>query len=255
MVEFARSSEGMRAAQVISVGLLGPFFVAVNGRPTAPTAGRLRVLLAVMALSPGQAVTVDRLAAAAWGEEDRPHNVRRSVQTYIARLRSRFGAAAIGSTAGGYVLCTEPGNVDSLRFLNILSRAGTAATAEAERALLAEALDLWRGEPLEGVPSARLRESEAPWLLERYLTALERRIDLDLAAGRHRELILELSELAARYPLREPLWSRLLIALGRSGRRADALTRYETIRTRLSGELGVDPDPDLQRTYIELLAR
>lgn len=66
---------------------------------------------------------------------------------------------------------------------------------------------------------------------------------------------MELSELAARYPLREPLWSRLLIALGRSGRRADALTRYETIRTRLSGELGVDPDPDLQRTYIELLAR
>lgn len=255
MVESTRASEGSGAPKCISVGLLGPFFVTVNGRPMSPMAGRLRVLLAALALSPGQAVTVDRLAEAAWGEGKCPHNVRRSVQTYIARLRGHLGAEAIGSVPDGYVLLTDPGNVDSLRFLGNVSRADAAPTAEAERTWLARALELWRGEPLEGVPSARLRESEAPWLLERYLTALERRLDLDLAAGRHRELIGELSELASRFPLREPLWRRLLVALGQSGRRADALARYETIRVRLSGELGVDPDPALQRTYLELLAR
>ncbi|MFF5257967.1 BTAD domain-containing putative transcriptional regulator [Actinomadura viridis] len=82
---------------------------------------------------------------------------------------------------------------------------------------------------------------------------LERRFDLDLAAGRHCELIVELSDLAGRHPLREPLWMRLLIALGLAGRRAEALARYETIRTRLVAELGVDPDPSLQRVHADLL--
>ncbi|TDD74793.1 AfsR/SARP family transcriptional regulator [Actinomadura darangshiensis] len=255
MAESTSSGGSNGAPKVISVGLLGPFFVSVDGRHMSPTAGRLRVLLAVLALSAGQAVTVDRLTAAAWGEEERPHNVRRSVQTYIARLRGHLGAEVIGSTPDGYVLRTEPGNVDSLRFAGMLSKAAAASTADAERRWLTEAIGLWRGDPLEGVPSARLRESEAPWLLERYLTALERRFDLDLAAGLHGELIGELSELVSRHPLREPLWTRLLVALGRAGRRADALARYETIRVRLSGELGVDPDPALQRTYFELLAR
>ncbi|MEW2359771.1 AfsR/SARP family transcriptional regulator [Spirillospora sp. NPDC029432] len=219
------------------------------------TAGRLRALLAALALSAGHAVTVDHLAAALWADENWPGNVRRSVQTYVARLRSALGAEAIGSTPNGYVLCAEPESVDALRFAGMLREAEAAADAAAERRLLGEALALWRGEPLEGVPSARLVESEASWLVERYLTALERRFDLDLAAGRHRESIVELSELAGRYPLREPLWTRLLIALGLAGRRAEALARYETIRVRLAAELGVDPDPSLQRVHADLLVR
>jgi DNA-binding SARP family transcriptional activator len=137
----------------------------------------------------------------------------------------------------------------------MLGKASAASDVAAERMWLGEALALWRGEPLEGVPSARLEESEASWLLERYLTALERRLDLDLAAGRHCELIVELRGLAGRYPLREPLWMRLLIALGLAGRRAEALAQYETIRTRLAAELGVDPDPSLQRVHADLLVR
>ncbi|MFI0408269.1 BTAD domain-containing putative transcriptional regulator [Actinomadura sp. 3N508] len=219
------------------------------------TAGRLRALLAVLALSSGHTASVDHLAAALWTDGDRPGNVRRSVQTYVARLRNALGAESIGSSPNGYVLRTEPEQVDALRFTEMLRKADAAADATVERMWLGEALALWRGEPFEGVPSARLEESEASWLLERYLTALERRFDLDLAAGRHFELIAELSEVAGRYPLREPLWMRLLIALGLAGRRAEALARYETIRLRLAAELGVDPDPSLQRVHADLLVR
>lgn len=239
----------------LSVRLLGPLDVWVNELPVALTAGRLRASLAVLALSAGQIVSIDRLATAVWADGDPPGNVRRSVQTYIARLRSTLGVASIGSAPTGYVLRAAPEQVDALRFLGLLDAAAAAPDAVAERARLADALDLWRGPPFDGVPCGWLAESTAPWLVERYLTALERRIDLDISAGRHGELVGELSELTARHPLRESLWARLLIALDRSGRRADALAQYEAIRARIATELGVDPDPALQRIYADLLTR
>jgi len=239
---------------MLSVGLLGPLRVSVGERPVTLTAGRLRASLAVLALSAGQTVTVARLAAAVWADEEQPGNVRRSVQTYVARLRSALGTESIGSTPAGYVLRTDPERVDALRFVRLLRTASAAPDATAARERLAQALDLWRGRPFEGVPSDRLEEAETPWLLERYLTALEWRLDLDLLAGRHGELVAELSELTARYPLREPLWARLLVALDRSGRRADALARYESVRARIAAELGVAPDPALRRIHADLLA-
>lgn len=244
-----------RTGGALAIGLLGPLDVSVGERPVALTAGRLRAVLAVLALSAGQAVSVERLAVSVWGDEKPPGNVRRSVQTYIARLRGALGAESIGSAPTGYVLRADHRHVDALRFSKLLSTANAAAGTGAERAFLGEALDLWRGMPFEGVPSAWLEASKAPGMVEQYLTALERRIDLDIAAGRHGEIIGELSDLTARYPLREPLWARLLTVLDRAGRRAEALAGYETVRGRIAAEFGVDPDPALQRIHASLLAR
>jgi DNA-binding SARP family transcriptional activator len=246
---------GERSRGALSVRLLGPLDVSVDGAPVALTPGRLRTLLAVLALSAGRTVSIESLAAVLWAHDDPPRNVRRSVQTYIARLRCALGEDAICSGPAGYVLATDPERVDALMFLRLLNMASAAPDPATERTRLGEALNLWRGRPFDGVPSTWLAESKAPWLVERYLTALESRLDLDIAAGRHAELVVELSELTARHPLRESLWARLLIVLGRSGRRAEALARYETIRTRIAGELGVDPDPALQRLHADLLTR
>ncbi|WP_165965877.1 AfsR/SARP family transcriptional regulator [Actinomadura sp. 7K534] len=243
----------VRSRGTLSVRLLGPLDVSVDGIPIVLTPGRLRTLLAVLALSAGRAVSIESLAAVVWAHDDPPRNVRRSVQTYIARLRCALGEDAIRSGPAGYVLATDPERVDALMFPRLLSMASAAPDPATERARLGEALSLWRGRPFDGVPSPWLAESKAPWLVERYLTALESRLDLDIAAGRYAELAVELSELTARHPLRESLWARLLIVLGRSGRRAEALARYETIRTRIAGELGVDPDPTLQRLHADLL--
>ncbi|MGH3241577.1 MAG: AfsR/SARP family transcriptional regulator [Spirillospora sp.] len=245
----------VRPRSGLSVGLLGPLSVSVDDRPVSLSAGRLRVLLAALALSSGQAMSVERLATAVWADDRSPGNIRRSVQTYIVRLRRALGAESIGSEPIGYVLRADPEHVDALRFVRLLDAASSASDIADERARLAEALGLWRGRPLEGVPSGWLQESQTPWLVERYLAAVERRIDLDVSAGRHRELVAELSALTARYPLRESLWARLLIVLCRSGRQAEALVRYEKIRARIAAELGTDPHPVLERIHADLLAR
>ena len=237
----------------LSVAVLGLLEVTVAGRLVVFTAGRLQTLLAVLAMSAGETVSVDYVAAAVW-EGSLPADVRKTVQTYVTRLRAVLGTDLIGTRPNGYVLHAEPDQVDALRFLRLVDAADAAPDARAERTRLEEALALWRGMPFEGLRSGWLADLEAPRLVERYLAAVERRADLDLAAGRPGPLVGQLGELLARHPLRESLWLRLLVALHRSGRRAEALQRYQVIRVHLAEELGVDPGAELQRVYADLLA-
>ena len=235
------------------MGLLGPLQVSVAGRSVDVPAGRLRVLVAVLALAAGQTVSVSRLASALWGD-DPPADARANVQTNVKRLRRVLGAELIVTRTGGYLLDVEPDQVDALRFVRLLDGAAAAPDRVTERDRLIEALRLWRGAPFEGVRSEWLEQTQAPRLQERYLAGLERRVDLDLADGRIGDLAAELGELTVRHPLRESLWVRLLKALERSGRPSEALERYQVIRVRLAEELGTDPGPELQQVYAGLLS-
>jgi DNA-binding SARP family transcriptional activator/tetratricopeptide (TPR) repeat protein len=237
----------------LEVGLLGPLQVSVAGRPVELPAGRLPAMLAVLALSAGQPVSVDRLATAVWGE-DLSVDARANVQSNVRRLRRLLGAELVATRGGGYALEVEPDRVDALRFVRLLDLAATAPDRATQRERLVGALALWRGTPFDGVRSDWLEQTQAPWLQERYLAALERRIDLDLADGSPVDLAAELGELTGRHPLRESLWVRLLVALERAGRPAEALERYEAIRARLAEELGTDPGPELRRVHADLLA-
>jgi DNA-binding SARP family transcriptional activator len=222
---------------VLAVRLLGPLEVSIGGGPVALTTGRLRTLLAVLAMSAGGSVSVDRLAAALW-DGDLPADARRTITIYVTRLRSLLGAERIGTTPDGYVLHAEPDQVDALRFLRSLRAAAAAPDRARERSLLVGALALWHGAPFEGLRSAWLEDAEAPRLVEAYLAAVERRVDLDLAQGRLAGLVPLLRELVAQHPLRESLWVRLLVVLARCGRQAEAVERYEMVRLRLAEELG-----------------
>ncbi|MFL6073819.1 MAG: tetratricopeptide repeat protein [Mycobacteriales bacterium] len=243
----------------LTVGVLGPLRVEVGGRPVALTTPRLRALLAIVAMAAGQSVPSDRLVTALW-DDDPPDNARKAVQNYVARLRATLGERVIDTIAAGYVLRVSPDQVDALRFLRLLDDARRAAAdPAAERALLADALAQWRGQPFEDVRAPWLHRSEGSRLIERHLAAMERRIDLELAAGPVGEdllagLLAEVTALADRHPLRESLWLRLLLVLERSGRRAEALERYGAFRARLADELGVDPGPELRRAHAALVA-
>ena len=237
---------------MLSVDLLGPLRVFVNGRQVDITAPTLRTLVVVLAVGAGRQIPVDRLASVLWGY-DLPVHPRRAVQTHLTRLRGLLNATHLRTGPGGYELYLGPDQVDALRFIGLLDSAARSTDVIAERADLTTALDLWRGDPFEDLNSewlARLRDA----YVERYLAAVERLADLDLADGRHGDLVTRLQGLVDAHPLRESLWVRLLTALDRAGRRAEALTRYESIRVRLSDELGADPGAELQRVYGELLA-
>ena len=76
--------------------------------------------------------------------------------------------------------------------------------------------------------------------------AIEERVTLRLVLGHHAELVAELEDLTARYPLQERLHGRLMLALYRSGRQADALAAYQRLRQTLDDELGLEPSAELR---------
>ena len=87
------------------------------------------------------------------------------------------------------------------------------------------------------------------------LAALEDRLELDLALGRHGEAIPELEALVGEHPYRERLHAHLMLALYRAGRQADALDAYRRARAALVDELGLEPGPELQRLEAAILAQ
>jgi DNA-binding SARP family transcriptional activator len=235
-----------------AVAMLGPLQVCVAGGPVEVPVGRLRALLAVLAMSAGQTVSVDRLVTAVWGGELHV-DARANVQTNVKRLRRVLGAQVIVTRRGGYLLDVEPDQVDALRFVRLLDEAAATPNAATQRDRLVAALALWRGTPFDGVQSDWLHRTQVPRLHERYLAAVERRVDLGLREGDDGDLVAQLEELVTRFPLRESLWVRLLRVLERAGRPSEALERYERIRVHLAEELGADPGPELQQVHIDLL--
>ena len=121
--------------------------------------------------------------------------------------------------------------------------------------MLAEALALWRGAAYAEVADESWARAEAGRLAGLRLSATEDRIEAELALGRHAALVPELELLVSREPTRERLAGQLMLALYRSGRQADALAAYRTVRRSLIEELGLEPGPELRRLETAVLAQ
>jgi YVTN family beta-propeller protein len=244
--------------------LLGPFEVAVDGESIPLGGAKQRTLLALLAIHANEPVSVDRLIDELWGDHP-PESAANTLQAYISRLRKILepnvvnGASRlIASVPRGYELQAEPDQLDSQRFVRLVAAAGERAgdgRAEEVSTLLAEALALWRGPALADFGSEPFARNEIARLDELRLTALEDRIEADLACGRHARLVAELDGLVTEQPFRERLRGQLMLALYRSGRQADALETYRTGRRRLVDELGLEPGPRLQELERAILTQ
>ncbi|MEU3764807.1 BTAD domain-containing putative transcriptional regulator [Amycolatopsis keratiniphila] len=225
----------------LRIRVLGPFEVETVAGPV-DVRGRQRVLLAALAFSANQVVPWWKLIDQVWGEES-PLDVRNGLQTLVSRLRRSLGAHVIETSEGGYLLRADATQLDVLALRELVESAAVAARegdTDREYALLASAVRLWRGDPLEDVASPGLREEAGPKVAELWFAARERMLDVDLERGRGPEVIAELRELIARHQLRESLWARLMLALHRAGRRAEALDAYRQVAELVRERLGLD---------------
>jgi DNA-binding SARP family transcriptional activator len=225
--------------------LLGPLEVADRDRSLALGGVKQRSLLAVLLLHANEVVSTDRLIDELWGGEP-PATAPKSVQVYVSKLRKEIGEGRLVTRAPGYVLRLGGSERDLARFEQLVAEARRAAPEAAARKLR-EALALWRGPALADLAYEPFAQAEIARLEELRLAVLEQRIDADLAAGRHAELVGELEALAARHPLRERLRCQLMLALYRSARQAEALDAYRAARRELSEELGLEPSEELKR--------
>jgi YVTN family beta-propeller protein len=243
--------------------ILGPLEVLREGQPLALGGSKQRAVLAVLLLNANEAVSIDRLIDALWGESA-PSGAVQSVRVHVSRLRKVLenGVADGGAptvlvtTGGGYELRVEDGNLDLVRFERLFAEGRRAlATEQPERAakLLADALALWRGPALADLAFEPFAQTDAARLDELRVAALEDRIEADLAVGRHAAVVSELNPLIEQHPLRERLRRLQMLALYRCGRQAEALDAYRKARETLVEEIGVEPGPELRELHDAML--
>jgi DNA-binding SARP family transcriptional activator len=232
--------------------LLGPLRVVVGDRDLTPPRPKQRMLLAMLLLHREQVVAGPRLIEALWGEEP-PESAQTALHGHVSSLRKLIGADRIRTRPPGYLLQVSADEVDLTQFEALVARAREREDPEQRSTCLLEALALWNGEPLADLRDEPFAQREIARLEELRLSALEERIDCDLALGRHHELVSELEPLVAAHPFRERLCGQLMLALYRCGRQADALHVLQSERQKLVEELGLAPGPALQELERRIL--
>ena len=232
--------------------ILGPLRILDGDRDLTPGRAKQRALLAVLLLNENRVVASERLVDALWGQVP-PASAVNALHGHVAALRGLLGAGRIETRPPGYLLRVDPGELDLHRFASLVAGAARERAPQARSALLRDALAIWRGDPLADLHDEPFARGEAARLGELRLSALEDRIDAELAAGRHHELVAELEPLVAGHPFRERPRAQLMLALYRCGRQARALEVFQAARGRLVSELGIEPGPALRQLQRRIL--
>src|SRR5262245_45024861 len=194
---------------LVRVRLLGPVDVMVDGEARPVHGLRRKAVLATLALHGGNVVSTDRLVDAVWGETA-PPTALNTLQSHVSHLRGVLGSkAAILARSPGYLLDLG-GNGTDVRLLLQGTQAAEPSEGAAE---LRQALALWRGQPLADVAGLAWLEDQAG-RLDLLRQQIERALsEARLAAGEHLQLLPELEQLAADYPLDEHVHAQLMVAL------------------------------------------
>jgi DNA-binding SARP family transcriptional activator len=231
--------------------ILGPLEVIDDGNPLQLSGQKQRALLALLLLESNRVVSTDRIMDALWGEQP-PRTAATSLQNFVSQLRKLLGTDTVVTKPPGYQLRLEPAQFDLERFRGLVE-AARHEPPDARAVKLEQALAIWRGPPLADLGFEAFAQSEIGRLEELRLAVVEDRIEAELEAGRHAEIVGELEALADEHPLRERLRGQLMLALYRSGRQAEALQIYHDTRRVLVEELGIDPSPSLQQLHGAIL--
>jgi DNA-binding SARP family transcriptional activator/tetratricopeptide (TPR) repeat protein len=237
---------------VLEFFLLGPLEVRERDRIVPIVGARQRGLLGVLLLHANEVVSTDRLIEDVWRGEP-PDTADNALQRQVSRLRQALQPTEgdrelLLTRAPGYMLRISPDALDLERFRRLVDEARRTRSVDSHGAvaLFREALDLWRGQPLADFAFEPFAQVEVARLEEMRIAAYEDLIDAELAAGADDALVAEAEALVADNPLRERLRGRLMLALYRSGRQADALRVYREGRATLVEELGIEPGPELR---------
>jgi DNA-binding SARP family transcriptional activator/tetratricopeptide (TPR) repeat protein/DNA-binding XRE family transcriptional regulator len=247
----------------LRVGVLGPLSVHRGQVPVDLGPHKHRNLLGLLAIQPGQVVSLAEIVDVLWADRP-PRTCVGLVHTYVAKLRGLLEpdreqhapARIVVRVHGGYRLDLADDQLDVLRFADLAAaarRAVDAGTIESASSLFDEALRCWRGRVGTDL-CARLRQHPAAVEASRQrLSAAQQWADLAIDRAHLRLAIAQLHAVAIDEPLHEGLHATLMVALARDGQQAAALGLFVEISNRLTEELGVRPGRELHDAHVRVL--
>ncbi|MGP4083433.1 BTAD domain-containing putative transcriptional regulator [Streptomyces sp. KR55] len=226
---------------------------------------RLALLALLLLRAPGP-LTLSEAVDILWDEEP-PVSAVNVVHRHIGalrrtlepELRSRTHAEHLVRASDGYRLLVDTSTSDLLRFRDLRAQAQLAvrggAPAQAAEDFV-EALRLWRG-PVVAAGTSVARHPVFTSVGHEFVATVKEAADavLTAAPALTEEVLTMLRRAVESHPFDEALHSRVIAALAATGRQAEALQQFETIRDALAEELGVEPGPELRAAQQHLLQR
>ncbi|MFD4369981.1 BTAD domain-containing putative transcriptional regulator [Rhodococcus sp. NPDC058521] len=241
--------------------ILGPLVTAeAEGREIQFRGHRQQTVMAMLLLSHGEVVSLQKLVTSVWCEGEPPSTAEKQIRNTVSELRqlSPDLEKSIETVIPGYRISGAPESIDSDTFTKHLHRAYkciSAAGYDEARQQLAKALSLCSGSILSGVDSTSVQTRTLP-LNENRLLAAEEWADLELAdEGGSGTLLGILADLVEDNPYRERMVRQLMLILCQSGSPNRALEIYRRTCSVLLDELGVEPSRSLQDMYYDARAQ
>ncbi|MFB7494377.1 BTAD domain-containing putative transcriptional regulator [Streptomyces sp. NPDC056161] len=240
--------------------LLGPLrLISQDGTALPAGPPKQQAMLAALALSPGRALSIARLTDALWGTH-MPASGVSTIRTYAWRIRQLLARAGAGggvlvSVGDGYRLAVAPSVVDALHAEELAAAARrhlAAGEPRQARQALADALVMWAGEPLAGVPGP-FAERARDGLTELHTAVTEQHFEAELQLGHYQQALPRLTEVIAEHPLRERPYVLLMRALYGMGRQVEALQVFHDARRLLVEAHGVEPGVELTQVHERIL--
>ena len=221
----------------LEISLLGPPRIRRDGEPVAFDTRKATALLAHLALA-DRPRSREALCELLWPDQD-PEHARGALRRTLSAVRKAVGEQWVDTASDSVALRDGAGlAVDVRRFREL---------ADGDATALAEAVEVFRGELLEGfyvrdspafdawyVREADALQRELGAALGRLVRALEERREYGRAIG-HAQRWLALDS------LHEPAHRELIRLYALDGDRAAALAQYRDCVRTLSQELGVAP--------------
>ena len=225
----------------LTLALLGPPEIAVDGQPFKTDRRKAVALLAYLAVTARPQARAT-LAALLW-----PDYAPDSAAAYLRRtlweLNQALGKGWVEADRDQVNLALTPADtLDVAAF-----RAGLTA---ADPAALNAALALYRGEFLAGfsvpdtAPFAEWQAAQAEALRREFAGGLQRLVEAPTAARDLPAALAQARRWLALDPLAEPAHRAVMRLLALSGDRAAALRQYEAAAAALQAELRAAPEPE-----------
>lgn len=243
----------------LTIDLLGPPDIRLDGRPLVVDTRKATALLAYLAVT-GRAQSRDVLAGLLWEEYDQT-SARAALRRTLSALKTGLGGAFLVTQRDSVALPNAPGvEVDVTRFRDLL--AGVRAHGHEHGVpcatcleSLERAISLYRGDLMAGFSlrdGAQFEEwqlAQAEELRQSLAGALDAASRGSLALGRTDEAIEAARRRLQLDPLYEPAHQQLMRLYHHVGRRSDALRQYRECVAVLDRELAVAPLEETTRLY------
>jgi DNA-binding SARP family transcriptional activator len=246
----------------LSIALVGPPTVEVDGRPLEVDTRKATALLAYLAVT-GRGVSRDALAGLLW-PNTAPDRARSALRRTLSTLRAALGDRWLVTERDIVALDATGVALDLARIRELVDEVGAhehqgRPACAGCHAKLMGAVDLARGAFMEGFG---LRDSAAfdDWQqlvaddVSREVAALLDLVADDLSArGDHPQALAVARRRLSLQPLHEPAHRQLIRLLAASGDRSAALEQYRECVRALDRELGVHPLAETTELYHAIL--